>query len=198
MDIPGKLNSDKFIDKGRGVLLLTGIPGCGKTAVGKLLADSLRVPFLDLDSWVEETTGMKIEEIFAKEGEKFFRGIEIECLKEIIESEGELVLSLGGGALESGEAMPLIRRDGGLLIWLKVEPDIAAERLVEQDALDERPLLKGYAPVELGDRLRELQDSRWESYLFSDFAVDTDILTLKQVVERIREILPTRWTSEDK
>ena len=68
-------------------IILIGYMGCGKSTVGRQLAEILSVPFLDTDQWIEEREGITISEIFSTKGEAYFRDLETECLKELLRKE---------------------------------------------------------------------------------------------------------------
>ena len=78
-------------------IILIGFMGSGKTSVGKKLADTLNLSFLDTDEQIEKTSGMKIADIFEKYGEVYFRELETETLKNLLKDEERKVISVGGG-----------------------------------------------------------------------------------------------------
>lgn len=127
-------------------IVLTGLPGSGKTTLGKMLSEELRRPFTDLDKRIEEVEGKSVPAIFEERGEDYFRLREHQCLQEILEGEEGVVLSSGGGAPCFHHNMELIKKKA-LSIYLEVPFGILAERLLAE-GVEKRPLLKGYADVE--------------------------------------------------
>lgn len=128
-------------------LVLTGFMGSGKTTVGRLLAERLGWRFLDLDDAIERADGRRVAAIFAESGEPFFRALETEALRSAL-LEPQLVLALGGGALETAENHGLLAESADTLVLLLTAPfDTLYERCVRQSAevsaagLPVRPLL---------------------------------------------------------
>ena len=80
-------------------LLLSGFMATGKTTVGRLVAQAVRVDFVDLDEMVEQRTGVSVAELFARDGEAAFRKLERTALRELLAQKRPLVVALGGGAL---------------------------------------------------------------------------------------------------
>ncbi len=102
-------------------LVLLGMPGAGKTTLGKLLAMSMHRKFVDTDAEIEARVGMSIPEIFEKHGEESFRRMETEVLATFGKEQG-LVLSTGGGCVTRAENLPHLRQNG-VLIWIKRNPE---------------------------------------------------------------------------
>jgi shikimate kinase len=134
------------------LISLIGLPGCGKTTVGRQLARRLQVPFVDSDQAIEQRLGCSIREFFERAGEDRFRDIEEETIDALtFESEG--VLSTGGGAvIRSANRQHL--RERGRVVYLKSNPDELFRRL-RHDV--NRPLLQVADPL---GRLRQLYADR--------------------------------------
>ena len=120
------------------LLVLTGMMGSGKTTVGRLVADALGCPFLDLDELVARKAGKGIPEIFATDGEAAFRLLEGKVLKETVKkyAQATAVLALGGGTVTVPGAVKLLQ-DSTLCIWLQVSE---SEALVRLGNVADRPL----------------------------------------------------------
>lgn len=101
------------IKAGKENIVLTGMPGSGKTTIGKLLAESLSRPYLDTDTLIEEKTGMTPGQIISSQGEPAFRDMETEVIREISSRTGS-VIATGGGAVLRGENINLLRMNGRL------------------------------------------------------------------------------------
>jgi shikimate kinase len=117
-------------------IVLVGFMGCGKSTIGKKLAQKLKRKFIDTDTLVEEKTKKKIKDIFKRNGETAFRQAETEVIKEI-EKLSELVIACGGGAVLSNRNVRLLKKNG-LIIYLKTEPSVLFERVKHTN---KRPLL---------------------------------------------------------
>lgn len=129
-------------------IVLIGAPGAGKTSVGKRLARKLGRTFVDVDQRIEEVVGKPVAEIFAEEGEAYFRQLEQEATVELLEIYD--VVSLGGGAVMN----PAVRHalTGHEVIWLKVSIGQATRRVGMNTV---RPLLLGNVRGRLIELLRE-------------------------------------------
>ncbi|MGR3271907.1 shikimate kinase [Thalassococcus profundi] len=144
-------------------VVLVGMMGAGKTAVGKALAQVLSVPFRDSDSAIEEAANMSIAEIFARDGEPFFRRKESQVIERLLEAPPS-VLSTGGGAYMSADNRKLITGKG-IAVWLDVELPLLWSRVRHKDT---RPLLRTPDPHAT---LRELYAARVPVYARADVTV---------------------------
>ena len=100
-------------------LLFIGMPGCGKSYLGKKAAKALGRPFFDTDACIEEKVGMPIPKIFAQYGEACFRAVETEVLKEVTKQSGA-VIATGGGVVTQPRNYPLLRQNSHI-IWVQRE-----------------------------------------------------------------------------
>ncbi len=162
-------------------IALTGFMAAGKTVVGRRLARSLGWAFVDLDAVIEDGEGVAVREIFASRGEGYFRECEKTALGKVLEGS-ERVIALGGGAVVDPHNLRLLK-EHSLLVWLKVSPRTVLSRA---GGGDDRPLLRG--PDRL-KRIEELSAQRESIYAEADVTVDTDELTVDQVVQRIQQQL---------
>jgi shikimate kinase len=157
-------------------IALAGFMGCGKSSVGKVVAKELGWKFLDLDEEIERVTGKKIREIFESGGEEKFRRVEREVLESVLNREGNLVISLGGGTPTWGDNLSLLK-EKTLLIYLDTPFDVLWER-IEGD--EERPL------ASLGkEKVRELFERRKGFYEKADLIVDTSGKSVEDVAEEV-------------
>ena len=132
---------------------LVGMPGSGKSTVGRQLAHRAGVPFIDLDHWLEKMIGTTIRSFFETEGEARFRDLEAQVLAEVAQQPGGMVLSTGGGAVLRADNRAVLRQFGDVL-YLRASPEEIYKR-VKHDKT--RPLLQGGNPLE---KLRELYVQR--------------------------------------
>ena len=117
-------------------IVLIGLMGAGKTAVGRRLANWLDLPFIDADGEIEQAAGQTIKEIFAEHGEAFFRDGERKVISRLLDN-GPQVLATGGGAYMNPETRAAIEAHG-VSIWLKADLRILLKRVGRRD---HRPLL---------------------------------------------------------
>lgn len=134
------------------LLVLVGLPGSGKSTVGRQLARRLGLPFTDTDHAIEQRIGCSIREFFDREGEAAFRDIEEEVIRELTEA-GRAVLATGGGAVLRAANREQLRRTG-CVIYLRSPPEELFRRLRHDS---QRPLLQVADPLQ---KLRALYDER--------------------------------------
>lgn len=175
-------------------VILVGLPGAGKTTVGKRLARRLGWPFLDLDAELVRRDGRPIARQFAEDGEPAFRAREAALSAEIAErtpDAGAMVISPGGGWLENAAASAPLRRVG-VLVYLRVPPAVALAR-IGPEGRARRPLLAGDDPLAA---LEALFARRRAGYETADHVVDVSALAPPQAaVAVIRALgLPDRPT----
>ncbi|MCL6285519.1 shikimate kinase [Ruegeria sp. 2012CJ41-6] len=166
-------------------VVMVGMMGAGKTAVGRALAQRLAVPFLDSDAEIESAANMTIPEIFARDGEPFFRSKESQVISRLLEEERG-ILSTGGGAFlsESNRAIISAR---GVSVWLNAELGVLWNRVKHKDT---RPLLRTDDPHAT---LAALYQARVPLYAKSDLSVVSDgEAAIEQMVDRVIGVLETR------
>jgi len=144
-------------------VVLVGMMGAGKTAVGKALAARLDVPFLDSDAEIEKAANMTIAEIFQRDGEAFFRDRETEVIDRLLDNHCA-ILSTGGGAFMAERNRVLISQKG-VSVWLNADMDILWSRVKGKNT---RPLLRTSNPYQT---LRALYDARVPTYALADLTV---------------------------
>ena len=133
-------------------IVLVGMMGAGKTAIGRALAARFDVPFRDSDLALEEAANMTIAEIFARDGEPFFREKEAQIINRLMELADPGVLSTGGGAFLNAATRAVIDRLG-LSVWLRADEPLLWERVRHKNT---RPLLQTDNPrATLGDLITE-------------------------------------------
>jgi len=166
-------------------VVLVGMMGAGKTAVGRALATQLGVPFLDSDTEIESAAAMTIAEIFARDGEEFFRDRETEVLNRLLDEERG-ILSTGGGAFLSQRNRELIARKG-VSVWLDVDLPLLWQRVKHKDT---RPLLRTSDPYAT---LAALYGARVPVYALADLSVRAaPEYTISAMADRVIEALRTR------
>ena len=170
--------------------------GCGKSTIGRRVARKWKASFLDTDAWIEEKEGITISEIFTTKGEPYFRDLETECLKSLLEKAkceksicGEalergdkekefFVISVGGGLPVREENQKLLKQLG-YVIYLKATPDTIYERIKGDTT---RPLLQGDNPKQ---KIKNLMDQREEIYCqASEYIVEVDSKKVKDIMTK--------------
>lgn len=149
---------------GRRAIVLVGMMGCGKSSVGRRLAQRLGLPFLDADTEIETAAGMTIPDIFAQRGEAEFRDGERRVIRRILTTSAPLVLATGGGAFMNAETRNAVAQYG-LSLWLKAEPEVLMRRVRKRA---NRPLLQTADPE---GTLRRLLAEREPLYGLADITV---------------------------
>ena len=159
------------------MITLTGFMGSGKTTVGKVLADFLGCPFMDLDDLIVKKAGKSIPEIFAQDGEPAFRQLEARLLRQTVEkyTENTVVLALGGGAVTAPASAALLR-EKTVCIYLRATLETLLSRLEGETA--GRPL----ADASLADRLAAREPLYEQT---AHVIIDTDGLSPDEVADEI-------------
>ena len=165
-------------------VVLIGLPGSGKTTVGKLVADALKSPFVDIDAIVARKEGRPISMIFAEKGESVFRELERVEMEAALGGVPAIIAPGGGWAAQQGALSSVQQR--GLVVYLKTRPDTAASRAAPQG---NRPLLTGEDP---SSQMRELLKEREPFYVLADATVETDRKAPAKVVEELVRLARTR------
>jgi shikimate kinase len=150
---------------GRRSIVLIGLMGAGKTAVGRRLANRLELPFVDADTEIEVAAGASISEIFAEHGEAYFRQGEHKVIARLLEA-GPQVLATGGGAFMNPNTRANIKA-GGLSVWLKAEIKVLLKRVGRRD---NRPLLAAGDPEKV---MKKLMEERYPIYAEADVTVES-------------------------
>jgi len=174
---------------GRRSIVLVGMMGSGKSSIGRRLAARLALPFVDADAEIEKAANMTIAEIFANQGEAYFRAGEARVIARLLES-GPQVLATGGGAFMNPETRAAIRAKG-ISIWLKAPPDVLIKRIKRRS---DRPLLANDDPLETLNRLIE---ERYPVYAEADVTVKSRDVPHDTIVDEIIEGLRSRVDAPD-
>ncbi|AUC55068.1 MAG: shikimate kinase [Sagittula sp.] len=163
-------------------VVFVGMMGAGKTAVGRTLAARLGVKFRDSDHEIEVAAQMNIAEIFARDGEDFFRRKESQIIGRLLDGAPG-VLSTGGGAFMS-EANRKMISARGVSVWLNADLELLWDRVRQKDT---RPLLKTEDPK---GTLRGLYDRRVPIYALADLAVRSEPgMSLEKMAARVADAL---------
>ncbi len=171
-------------------LVMVGLMGAGKSAIGKRLAQALSLPFVDADKEIEEAAGCTIPEIFARFGEPAFRDGERRVITRLLDGP-PCVLATGGGAFMDDTTRAKIKQSG-LSIWLRAELDTLVRRTARRN---NRPLLNAGEPREI---LAKLMTLRYPVYAEADLAVDSadapPEITTQRVIDALAKYLAGQQT----
>lgn len=164
-------------------VVLIGMPGSGKSTVGKLLSEQTGLPFLDTDVLIEAGESRRLAEIIAEQTAEGFRSIESSYVQSI-QSAGS-VISTGGSVCYSPKAMHHLNTLG-TIVWLDVAPDVLEQRF--SDAF-ERGVL-----IEPGSSLADLYNSRYPLYeTYAQIKIEASLLTPEETVSQITQ----KWQPND-
>ncbi|RAL95164.1 MULTISPECIES: shikimate kinase [Agrobacterium] len=165
LSVPATLGEQARAKLGRRNIVFVGLMGAGKSAIGRMVAQQLRVPFIDTDVEIERVSRMTISELFATYGEEEFRSLETRVIKRLLRG-GPKVISTGGGAFINDNTRRHISR-GGISLWLKADLEVLWERVNKRD---HRPLLKTENPRAT---LAALMEKRYPIYSEADITIES-------------------------
>ncbi len=165
-------------------IYLIGLPGCGKTTLGRQLAQHLNVPFIDLDAEIEKSERMSIKEIFKFRGENTFRKVEALLLKRMTDENDQFIMATGGGAPVFFDNMQVMNQLGQTVFL-----DVPAREIVnriEKSNKGERPLLARLAPDELKDQIEFLRSQRINFYNQATHRISAETIELEDLLIKLQ------------
>jgi shikimate kinase len=162
-------------------IYLVGFMGTGKSAVGKELAKRKKLQFVDLDELIELKEKRLISDIFAKEGEPYFRIVEKRTLAEV-SMEKKFVVACGGGIVLNNDNMKTMKKTG-VIVCLTASPEIILERT---RLASHRPLLNVKDPKK---QIELLLKMRSPFYAQADKSIDTSKLSIKEVADKVLKLI---------
>jgi len=158
-------------------IALIGFMGTGKTSVGRLVAEQLRFEYLDTDEVIQSGTGRTITDIFETDGERAFRALEQQVVKELA-SRNKSVIATGGGLPVNPENLASLKTHS-LVVCLWSSPEKIWERVRHQS---HRPLLQDENPQA---KIRELLAAREQFYKQADVLLNTDLRSVREVAQQV-------------
>ena len=164
-------------------IVLVGLMGAGKTAIGRKVAAALSLRFVDSDHEIENVSRMTVPELFERYGEAEFRALERRVIGRLVK-DGPQVVATGGGAFMNDQTRRLIGRHG-LSVWLKADLDILMDRVAKRQ---NRPLLKTADPRAT---MARLMDERYPVYALADVTVKTRDEKREIIADEVIEAVAT-------
>lgn len=161
-------------------IVLIGFMGCGKTTVGTELAKEMNYDFLDTDQYIESKERMTINDIFAQNGEEYFRKLETDSLADLVKDTEKTIVSSGGGLPLREENARLLQKLG-FVVYLRVTKETVLKRL-EGDTT--RPLLACDNPAKKVEELLDYRDPIYE--IGAHLVIDVDNKTVEEIIEEIK------------
>ncbi|MBU1261367.1 shikimate kinase [bacterium] len=159
-------------------IVLIGFMGSGKTSVAKELSRRLNLPYIDSDQRIEAEEKRPISQIFAEDGEGYFRDKEIEAIENLSERRG-WIISTGGGVVLNPENIFNLKKNGNIF-YLKTTASVIYNRIKDDST---RPLVNVSEPQERIEKLLQIRTRLYEEA--ADYIIDTSSLTVDEVVDKI-------------
>jgi shikimate kinase len=163
-------------------IFLIGFMGCGKTHWGKQLSEKLQIPFFDLDEKIEEQEGKTITEIFAEEGEEYFRLLEKDVLHLLTENHETFVMATGGGTPCFYNTIDYLNAKG-TTVWINCSVDCLFQRLKKEK--EQRPLIRSITDAELKSYIIKKYSTRKIYYRKAKLIITEDDVSLDKLVDSI-------------
>ncbi|MEN8704390.1 MAG: shikimate kinase [Polaribacter sp.] len=168
-------------------IVLLGYMASGKSSIGKRIAKSLNISFIDLDDFIIDKENQSIADIFSTKGEIYFRKIEHLYLKEILENKKNVILSLGGGTPCYANNMELIKNSKAISIYLQGNVPTLAARLIKKKA--NRPLVASLSDEQIPEFVAKHLFERRAFYELAEMTFKIDQKKKKEVAKEIQAIL---------
>ena len=161
-------------------LVLLGMMGSGKSTIGLSLSKRLNTNFFDIDKIIEREQNMKVNEIFEKKGEKFFRSLEEKITLSVLKSKNSII-SLGGGSWLNEKIRKETNINNNVSFWLNWDTSIILERIKKNN---KRPLIKNLNDSEI----IKLILKRSKIYAKANYKIDCNRLTKDKIIKKILNI----------
>jgi shikimate kinase len=158
-------------------VVLIGMPGCGKSTIGKLIGKELNLNFFDMDKYIEEMTSKTIPQLF-EQGEDYFRDFETLACKKLSE-KNNILISSGGGVVKRKENIEILKKESYIIFI-----DRPLEDLLDDVDISNRPLLK-----EGKEKIIKLYEERYELYKSSADKIVKNDKDIRDTVNEIKELL---------
>jgi shikimate kinase len=164
-------------------IFLIGFMGSGKTTWGKIIGEKLEVPFFDLDDLIEKRANLKINDIFDRKGEKYFRKLEAVCLRELHVMD-HFILACGGGTPCFYDNM-MVMNALGITVWMNTPKEVMATRLLEEAG--HRPLINGLSSERLHEFIEDKLEERLQFYNQARIIIDPTTSTPDDLIRQLQK-----------
>ena len=161
-------------------IFLIGLPGSGKTTLGRALASQLKIRFIDLDQEIENHYQKSVSDIFNTSGETFFRKAEHDLLKTFCHQNESFVMATGGGAPCFHQNMNLINQ-AGISIFLDISVDSIHHRIVNSHR-NNRPMFANLNAIAIREKISHLRAQRIDFYQRARFTLKGDEISVQEVI----------------
>lgn len=168
------------------IIFLIGMPGSGKSTIGRALARETGYPLIDLDTYIVQKEKISIPQIFKTKGEEYFRAAETGALREIVEKSKNAIVATGGGTPCYNNNMKLMQ-NAGKTVYLKAGAQTLAQR-VEKD-VTERPLFSRLKGKKLHEKIVSMLAHRERYYKQAPLILDTDNKTPETLTKELKGFL---------
>lgn len=168
-------------------VILVGYMAVGKSTIARLISEKTGLKYVDLDNLIEEKTNLSISELFKQKGEIYFRKIEHEIFKEIIENDENLIISTGGGTPCYADNHLFLNGKNIVSFYLNVSLPIIIDRLKSEKKT--RPLVANQSEEELEEFVAKHLFERSYFYNQATFKIDVDNKKSEVVVDEILQLL---------
>lgn len=167
-------------------VILLGYRGCGKSTIGRGVAERLGLDFVDLDDVVRAAFGGKtVAEIWQTQGEAAFRAAEVDAVQQVLSVDGQVIALGGGTPMQDGAEAALLAAESGLRVYLKAQPATLVARIEgDSQTASLRPSLTGAASA-TGEAEQVLRQREPTYQRVADHVVDVDLLPINEAVDAI-------------
>lgn len=168
-------------------VVVLGYMASGKSTIGKALAKTLDIDFIDLDTAIETAVGLPVTEIFQQKGELFFRKTETDVLQEQLEKDGRFVLALGGGTPCYGRNMEIVNAHASHSYYLKLSIGNLIQRILREK--EDRPMVASIKDEDLPEFIGKHLFERNPFYILANTTLVVDGLTVDEIVASLSQDL---------
>ncbi len=168
-------------------IVLLGYMASGKSSVGRRLSEKMDIPLLDLDDYISEKENLSIPEIFQQKGEVYFRKIEHKYVKEVLSTNNNFILALGGGTPCYADNMTFINSTDARSIYLEGSTKTMIDRLIRKKT--KRPLVASLSDEQIPEFVAKHLFERRPFYEKAKSTIKIDNKKKKQVAEEIYKLL---------